>query len=63
MALHGSNFEPVKLLFDFNADADPDPAFHSNEGPDLSSQNDSDPSTIPDPQPCVQCRDVKPGPP
>ncbi len=42
------HFEPLKLLyFDFN----PDPSFHCNAGPDLTSQNNADPA--PDPQPLV----------
>jgi hypothetical protein len=42
------HFEPLKLLdFDFNAD--PDTAFHSNAnpGPDPASQNNMDPDLQP----------------
>jgi hypothetical protein len=39
--------EPLKLLsFDFNADPDPDPAFHSNTDPDAASKNNVDPTRI-----------------
>ncbi len=45
MSVHGPPrlcIEPLKLLnFDFNATADPDPAFHSNAGP--ASKNNVEP--------------------
>ncbi len=47
-ALHGSIFEPQKLLnFDFNADPNPDPAFHSNADQDSASKNNADPDPKP----------------
>ncbi len=40
----GLHLEPRKLLnFDFKAELDPDPAFHSNKDPDPASQNNADP--------------------
>ncbi len=36
-------FEPPKLLnYDFNADPDPDPAFHHNVDPNPASKNNAD---------------------
>jgi hypothetical protein len=36
-------FEPLKLQsFDFNADTDPHPAFHSNMDPDPASEKNAD---------------------
>jgi hypothetical protein len=44
------HFEPRKLLnFDFNADPDADPAFHSKADPNTASKNNADP----DPKPCL----------
>ncbi len=51
MSVHGPtrlHFEPPKLSnFDFTADPDPDPAFHSNADPDPVSKNNADPQHQP----------------
>jgi hypothetical protein len=47
------HFEPLKLLnFDFNANADPDPALHSNADPDPASKHNRF-NADPDPQPTL----------